>query len=97
MSLHVHAHTQVHGGRIFLKEYYSCPPGQEIPSRVMEPVGSLMCSQEPATKPYTEPQKSRPQPHTLYKIHYCPLTDIFTSIFSKNIISQILQYLNNTK
>jgi hypothetical protein len=30
----------------------------------MEPEGSLPCSQEPATRPYPEPNQSNPHPQT---------------------------------
>jgi hypothetical protein len=32
----------------------------------MEPKGSLLCSQEPATCPYPEPNESNPHPQTLF-------------------------------
>jgi hypothetical protein len=32
----------------------------------MEPEGSLLCSQEPATCPYPEPKESNPHPQTLF-------------------------------
>jgi hypothetical protein len=32
----------------------------------MEPEGSLPCSQEPATCPYSKPNESNPQPQTLF-------------------------------
>jgi len=32
----------------------------------MEPEGSFMCSQEPATGPYSEPDESNPHRHTLF-------------------------------
>jgi hypothetical protein len=38
----------------------------------MEPEGSLSCSQEPSSGPYTEPDQSNPYHHILFK--YCTLT-----------------------
>jgi hypothetical protein len=32
----------------------------------MEPEGSLPCSQEPATRPYSEPNESNPHHQTLF-------------------------------
>jgi hypothetical protein len=32
----------------------------------MEPEGSLLCSQQPATVPYPEPDESSPHPPTIF-------------------------------
>jgi hypothetical protein len=43
-------------------EASSLSVNQEMLQSFMKPVGSLPCSQEPATKPYSEPYESSPQP-----------------------------------
>jgi hypothetical protein len=64
----------------------SCSVNQEMLQSVMEPVGSLPCSQEPATKPYSEPYESSPHPRIpfLKKLfpYYPPIYDQISQMAS---------------
>jgi hypothetical protein len=46
-------------------EAANCAATQKIPSNFKEPEGSSLCSQEPSTGPYPEPDRSSPYHHTL--------------------------------
>jgi hypothetical protein len=43
----------------------STSAGQQIPPHLTEPEGSSLCSEEPVTGSYQEPDVSNPHPYTL--------------------------------
>jgi len=50
--------------RFRLRKLKSCSAIQKNSQPFMEPEGSLMCSHESATGPFSDPLESSPQPHT---------------------------------
>jgi hypothetical protein len=58
-----------HGAEPFLRNRQLCSHSR-ISQHVMEPKGSITCSQEPSTDPYPEPYQSNPHQPILSKIHF---------------------------
>jgi hypothetical protein len=64
----VRCHSLTHEAEPFLRSYQLCSYSSTS-QHFMEPEGSLRCSREPSTSPYTEPYRSSPYHPILSKIH----------------------------
>ena len=54
---------------------------QELSSHFVEPKGSLLCSQEPTTCPYSEPDESNPIPILFFEYRFQFYLHIYAEVF----------------
>jgi hypothetical protein len=74
-------HSLIHGAKPFLRSCQLCSYSRTS-QHFMEPEGTLPCSQEPSTGPYSDPDQSNPYHRSyLSKIHF-DIVLVFLVVFS---------------